>query len=160
MSNLKSIQRKIASIKNTRQITKAMKMVAGARFKKSHVAMDAFRPYAEAYNDIIKNISRNSVLYSHPFFKNSDNDMVGVVIISTDRGLCGSFNMNIFKLFFEEFRDKGMDSSRIRLYIIGRKGVNFFKNMVILLNLVPFFQEAILMPNYLKRCRLKYPVTS
>lgn len=130
MQNLKSIQRKIASIKNTRQITKAMKMVAGARFKKSHVAMDAFRPYAEAYSNVIKNISKNTVLRSHPFFANhvdSDNGKTGIIIISTDRGLCGSFNMNIFKLFFEEFKDKGADANRSRLYILGKKGINYFK---------------------------------
>lgn len=130
MPNLKSIKRKIASIKNTRQITKAMKMVAAAKFKKSQAAMNTFRPYSETYNGVIKNISRNTVLYSHPFFKNSGNSgngSIGIIIISTDRGLCGSFNMNLFKLFFEELNAKGLDSGQIKLYILGKKGAEFFK---------------------------------
>ena len=134
MPNLKSIKRKIASIKNTRQITKAMKMVAGAKFKKNQAAMNAFRPYSETYNSVIKNISRNSVLYSHPFFKknsghsgNSGNGNAGIIVISTDRGLCGSFNMNLFKLFFEELKAKGLGGNQIKLYILGKKGADFFK---------------------------------
>ncbi len=131
MPNLKSIKRKIASIKNTRQITKAMKMVAGAKFKKNQAAMNALRPYSEIYSGVIKNISRNTVLYSHPFFKknsgSSNGSGAGILIISTDRGLCGSFNMNLFKLFFEELKAKWLDESRIKLYILGKKGADFFK---------------------------------
>ena len=128
MPNLKSIKRKIASIKNTRQITKAMKMVAGAKFKKNQAAMNALRPYSEIYGGVIKNISRNTVLYNHPFFKkNSGNSVAGIIIISTDRGLCGSFNMNLFKLFFEELKARGLDESRIKLYVLGKKGADFFK---------------------------------
>ncbi|MCL4321208.1 MAG: ATP synthase F1 subunit gamma [Deltaproteobacteria bacterium] len=128
MPNLKSIKRKIASIKNTRQITKAMKMVAGAKFKKNQAAMNALRPYSEIYGGVIKNISRNTVLYNHPFFKkNSGNSVAGIIIISTDRGLCGSFNMNLFKLFFEELKARGLDGRRIKLYILGKKGADFFK---------------------------------
>ena len=131
MPNLKSIKRKIASIKNTRQITKAMKMVAGAKFKKNQAAMNALRPYSEMYGGVIKNISRNTVLYSHPFFKknsgSSNGSGAGILIISTDRGLCGSFNMNLFKLFFEELKAKWLDESRIKLYILGKKGADFFK---------------------------------
>ncbi len=129
MPNLKSIKRKISSIKNTKQITKAMKMVAGSKLKRNQSLMNEFRAYALTYDEIIKNISDNTVLYSHPFyFKSSgDNDNIGIIIISTDRGLCGSFNMNLFKLLFEELKAKGIQSSRIKLYILGKKALDFFK---------------------------------
>ncbi len=127
MPNLKSIKRKISSIKNTRQITKAMKMVAGSKLKRNQSAMNEFRAYASAYDDVIKNISKNTVLYSHPFYKKTSNGNTGIIIISTDRGLCGSFNMNLFKLFFEELKITGINSSQVKLYILGKKGLDFFK---------------------------------
>jgi F-type H+-transporting ATPase subunit gamma len=131
MPNLKSIKRKISSIKNTRQITKAMKMVAGSKLKRSQSAMNEFKPYAFTYGDIIKNISKNTVLYPHPFYNeppNRGNSNAGIIIISTDRGLCGSFNMNLFKLFFDALKAEGLDSRQARLYILGKKGSDFFKN--------------------------------
>ena len=127
MPNLKSIKRKISSIKNTRQITKAMKMVAGSKLKRNQSVMNEFRAYASAYDDVIKNISKNTVLYSHPFYKKTSNGNAGIIIISTDRGLCGSFNMNLFKLFFEELKITGINSSQVKLYILGKKGFDFFK---------------------------------
>ena len=133
MPNLKSIKRKISSIKNTRQITKAMKMVAGSKFKKNQSAMNEYRAYAGIYDGIINNIKNNSVLHLHPFYgKNDGKDRkiggnTGIVIISTDRGLCGSFNINLFKLFNEEIRSKGFDEGKIKIYVLGKKAYDFFK---------------------------------
>ncbi|MDA8158714.1 MAG: ATP synthase F1 subunit gamma [Deltaproteobacteria bacterium] len=127
MPNLKSIKRKISSIKNTRQITKAMKMVAGSKLKRNQSAMSEFKVYASAYDDVIKNISYNAVLYSHPFYGKASGGNTGIIIISTDRGLCGSFNINLFKLFFEELKTAGIDSNQAKLYILGKKGFDFFK---------------------------------
>jgi len=127
MPNLKSIKRKISSIKNTRQITKAMKMVAGSKLKRNQSAMNEFKAYASAYDDVIKNISDNTVLYSHPFYRKTDGGNTGIIIISTDRGLCGSFNINLFKLFLDELKSAGIDSSQAKLYILGKKGFDFFK---------------------------------
>jgi F-type H+-transporting ATPase subunit gamma len=130
MPNLKSIKSKISSIKNTRQITKAMKMVAGSKLKRSQSAMNEFKPYISAYSGVIQNISDNTVLYSHPFYGKTPeikNANAGIIIISSDRGLCGSFNMNLFKLFFEERKDRRLDSKSARLYILGKKGFDFLK---------------------------------
>ncbi len=134
MPNLKSIKRKISSIKNTRQITKAMKMVAGSKLKRNQSAMNEFRTYASTYDSVIKNISDNTVLYSHPFYgkilkkrEGGNGSNTGIIIISTDRGLCGSFNMNLFKLFFEELKVREINSSQVKLYILGKKGSDFFK---------------------------------
>ncbi|MGC8554830.1 MAG: ATP synthase F1 subunit gamma [Candidatus Acidulodesulfobacterium sp.] len=133
MPNLKSIKRKISSIKNTRQITKAMKMVAGSKFKKNQAAMNEYKAYAQIYDGIINNIKNNSVLHLHPFYgKNDGKDRktggnIGIVIISTDRGLCGAFNINLFKIFNEEIKSKGLDKGKVKLYILGKKAYDFFK---------------------------------
>jgi F-type H+-transporting ATPase subunit gamma len=89
--------------------------------------MNEFKAYASAYDDVIKNISYNAVLYSHPFYGKTSGGNTGIIIISTDRGLCGSFNINLFKLFFEELKTAGIDSNQAKLYILGKKGFDFFK---------------------------------
>lgn len=135
MPNLKSIKRKISSVKNTRQITRAMKMVAGAKLKRNQAAMNEFKAYSSSFDGIINNISKNTVLYSHPFYKKNlrdddkprDKISKGILIISTDRGLCGSFNMNLFKLFFEELEKAAPDADPAKLYILGKKGFDFFR---------------------------------
>ena len=133
MPNLKSIKRKISSIKNTRQITKAMKMVAGSKFKKNQAAMNEYKAYAAIYDGIMDNIKNNSVLHLHPFYgKIGEKDKktgvnTGIIIISTDRGLCGSFNINVFKLFNEETKSKALDESKIKIYVLGKKAYDFFK---------------------------------
>jgi F-type H+-transporting ATPase subunit gamma len=127
MPNLKTIKRKITSITNTRQITKAMKMVAGVKLKKNQLAMAEFRPYADTYKNVILNISKNTVLYKHPFFKKNLSENIGFILISANRGLCGSFNVNLFKLLSEEIKIKNIDVNKVKLFIIGRKGIDFFK---------------------------------
>ena len=147
MPNLKAIKRKISSIRNTRQITKAMKMVAGSKLKKSQSAMNGFRPYAFAYGETIETISKNTVLYSHPFYgpdlprvKNAGD--TGIIIISTDRGLCGSFNINLFKLVNEELLKKETEPHRVKLYILGKKAVDFFKKSGYGAEFGRFYSEA------------------
>lgn len=126
MPNLKSIKRKIESVKNTSQITRAMKMVAAAKFKKNLSSMNAFKPFMEAYEAVVKNISANTVLYSHPYFKKNTSGDSGVLLISSDRGLCGSFNVNLFKLFLESFPEKA-GREEVSLYISGKKALDLFK---------------------------------
>ena len=129
MPNLKSIKRKISSIKNTRQITKAMKMVAGSKFKKNQAIMNEYKAYAAIYDGIISNIKNNSVLHLHPFYGKDRKAVrnIGIVIISTDRGLCGSFNINLFKIFNEEIKSKYLDESKIKIFVLGKKAYDFFK---------------------------------
>jgi F-type H+-transporting ATPase subunit gamma len=110
--------------------------------------MNEFRSYAHTYDGVIKNISDNTVLSSHSFFGKilnkieGGNGNIGIIIISTDRGLCGSFNMNLFKLFYEELKIKGLNSSRVKLYILGKKAFDFFKKTNYDVIFSKFFSEA------------------
>ncbi|RZD17155.1 MAG: ATP synthase F1 subunit gamma [Candidatus Acididesulfobacter guangdongensis] len=128
MANLKAIKRKIASVKNTRQITKAMKMVAGAKLKKAQLAMNEFKPYATAYEQVIVNMTNNILLRNSSFFQIREKiSNVGFIVITSDRGLCGAFNVNIFKEVLDSIKKRNLGNNDINLYIAGKKGADFFK---------------------------------
>jgi F-type H+-transporting ATPase subunit gamma len=128
MPNLKSIKRKIGSVKNTRQITKAMKMVAGAKLKKAQLVMNEFKPYALTYEQVIGNMINNILLRNNPFFQIREKiNNIGFIIITSDRGLCGAFNVNIFKEATDIIKKRNLGNGNINLYIAGKKGADFFK---------------------------------
>jgi F-type H+-transporting ATPase subunit gamma len=97
MAGAKEIRGKIASIKNTQKITKAMEMVAASKMRKAQDRMRAARPYAEKIRKIIGHLRQVNLDYKHPFTLERPVQSVGIVVISTDRGLCGSLNLNLFK---------------------------------------------------------------
>jgi F-type H+-transporting ATPase subunit gamma len=97
MAGAKEIRGKIASIKNTRKITKALEMVAASKMRKAQDRMRAARPYAEKVRKMIGHLRQVNLDYKHPFTLERPVSSVGIVVISTDRGLCGSLNLNLFK---------------------------------------------------------------
>src|SRR5260370_2226936 len=97
MAGAKEIRGKIASIKNTQKITKAMEMVAASKMRKAQDRMRAARPYAEKIRKIIGHLRQVNLDYKHPFTLERPVQAVGIVVISTDRGLCRSLNLNLFK---------------------------------------------------------------
>jgi ATP synthase F1 gamma subunit len=96
MAGAKEIRGKIASIKNTRKITKAMEMVAASKMRKAQERMRAARPYAEKIRKIIGHLRQVNLDYKHPFTLERPEKSVGIIVISTDRGLCGSLNLNLW----------------------------------------------------------------
>ena len=97
MAGAKEIRGKIASIKNTRKITKALEMVAASKMRKAQDRMRAARPYAEKVRKMIGHLRQVNLDYKHPFTLERPVTSVGIVVIGTDRGLCGSLNLNLFK---------------------------------------------------------------
>jgi F-type H+-transporting ATPase subunit gamma len=97
MAGAKEIRGKISSIKNTRKITKAMEMVAASKMRKAQERMRAARPYAEKIRVIVGHLRQVNLDYKHPFTLERPVRTVGIVVISTDRGLCGSLNLNLFR---------------------------------------------------------------
>lgn len=127
MPSLKSIKKRISSVKNTRQITKAMKMVSAAKLRRSQDAIVAARPYADKMAQVLASLARREDPESHPLLHQREKRRALVVLMTGDRGLCGGFNANISKLAerFVRANDEGFE--QIDLMIIGRKGNDYLK---------------------------------
>jgi F-type H+-transporting ATPase subunit gamma len=129
MAGAKEIRGKIASIKNTQKITKAMEMVAASKMRKAQERMRASRPYAEKIRKIIGHLRQVNLDYKHPFTLERPIQSVGIVVISTDRGLCGSLNLNLFKATLGAIREAQSKNAKVYLCIIGSKALQFFRRL-------------------------------
>ena len=125
----KELRTKINSVKNTQKITRAMEMVAASKLRKTQNRMAASRPYADRIRTVIGHLSEANPDYRHPFLETRDVKRIGYIIITTDRGLCGSLNVNMFRALLNDMRewqDKGVE---IDVCIIGAKGIAFFRRL-------------------------------
>ena len=125
----KEIRSKIKSIKNTQKITKAMEMVAASKMKKAQDRMASSRPYAEKMRQVIGHLAMAHPEYKHPYLLEREVKRVGFIIVSTDRGLCGGLNVNLFRravMAMREWTQKGVE---IDLCILGNKGLGFFRRL-------------------------------
>jgi F-type H+-transporting ATPase subunit gamma len=129
MSGAKEIRTKIASIKNTQKITKAMQMVAASKMRKAQDRMRATRPYAEKMQNVVSHLAHAHPEYHHPFLEERTARRVGLIIISTDRGLCGGLNINLFKTAIASMKEWDADNLEIDLDLIGSKSNAFFKHL-------------------------------
>ena len=129
MAGAKEIRGKIASIKNTRKITKALEMVAASKMRKAQERMRAARPYAEKIRKIIGHLRAVNLDYKHPFTLERKVVAVGIVVISTDRGLAGSLNLNLFKATLAAIREAQSRGQKVSLCIIGSKALQFFRRL-------------------------------
>jgi F-type H+-transporting ATPase subunit gamma len=129
MAGAKEIRGKISSIKNTRKITKAMEMVAASKMRKAQDRMRAARPYAERIRVIVGHLRQVNLDYKHPFTLERPVQTVGIVVISTDRGLCGSLNLNLFKATLTAIREAQSNGAKVKLCLIGSKGLQFFRRL-------------------------------
>jgi F-type H+-transporting ATPase subunit gamma len=129
MAGAKEIRGKIASIKNTRKITKALEMVAASKIRKAQERMRAARPYAEKIRKIIGHLREVNLDFKHPFTLERPVRSIGIVVISTDRGLCGSLNLNLFKATLAAIRDAQSRNVKVSLCIIGSKALQFFRRL-------------------------------
>ena len=129
MAGAKEIRSKIASIKNTQKITKAMEMVAASKMRKAQERMRTARPYAEKIRKIVGHLRQVNLDYKHPFTIERPITSVGLIVISTDRGLCGGLNLNLFKAALAAIREAKGKNAKINLCLIGSKGVQFFRRL-------------------------------
>ena len=129
MAGAKEIRSKIASIKNTQKITKAMEMVAASKMRKAQERMRTARPYAEKIRKIVGHLRQVNLDYKHPFTLERPVKSVGIVVISTDRGLCGGLNLNLFKSVLGAVRDAQGRGVKVHLCLIGSKGLQFFRRL-------------------------------
>jgi len=126
MSGAKEIRSKISSIKNTQKITSAMEMVAASKMRKTQERMQASKPYATKIYDVIKHVARARAEYHHSFMQTRDVKRVGLIVVTSDRGLCGGLNANLLRETIHTMQDWHKDEKEIRLCLIGRKAKAFF----------------------------------
>ncbi len=129
MAGAKEIRGKIASIKNTQKITKAMEMVAASKMRKAQDRMRAARPYAEKIRKIVGHLRQVNLDYKHPFTLERPVRSVGIIVISTDRGLAGSLNLNLFKAALGAIREAQKQNAKVYVCAIGVKAVQFFRRL-------------------------------
>ncbi|MBL8268868.1 F0F1 ATP synthase subunit gamma [Steroidobacter sp.] len=129
MPGVKEIRVKIASFKSTQKITKAMEMVAASKMRKAQERMRATRPYAEKIRTVIGHLRLANPDYKHPFMVEREVKSVGFIIVSTDRGLCGGLNVNLFKATLAAMREWQKQGKQVSVCTIGSKGVQFFRRL-------------------------------
>ncbi len=129
MSGAKEIRGKIASVKNTQKITSAMELVAASKMRKAQDRMAASKPYAEKIRQVVRHLANSNPEYKHTYMDEREVKRVGVIVVSSDRGLCGGLNINLFKKTLQltkEWKEKGCE---VDMALIGTKAVSFFRSV-------------------------------
>jgi F-type H+-transporting ATPase subunit gamma len=127
MANLKEIKNRIESVQSTQQITKAMKMVSAAKFRKAEEAILENRPYSDKMLEVLSSLAVRTLEEAHPLLERRDPKNVALVVFSSDRGLCGSFNGNILRSVHRFLQEKADQYEGISLYVVGKKAREFFR---------------------------------
>jgi len=127
MATLRDIKRRIRAVKNTRQITKAMKMVAASKLRKAQTRMLAMRPYADKMRTIISGLASGADMELHPLLASRPRKTVEVLVMTSDRGLCGAFNSNILKSAMATIARLKAEGFGVSVSAIGKKAADYFK---------------------------------
>jgi F-type H+-transporting ATPase subunit gamma len=127
MPSLQGLRRKIGSIKNTQKITKAMKMVAAAKLKRAQDRILAARPYAKKMAVVLGSLSSRVNRQAHPLLRKPSGNRIELLVVTSDRGLCGAFNTNILRRAVEFLRERQEAGCTVTVSVIGRKGRDFFR---------------------------------
>jgi F-type H+-transporting ATPase subunit gamma len=130
MPGTKEIRVKIKSVQNTRKITKAMEMVAASKMRKAQERMRHARPYGEKIRNVAAHISHANPEYRHPFLVNRDSvKRVGLIVITTDKGLCGALNTNLLRLVLNQYKEWQGQGEEIDVCALGNKGLGFMQRL-------------------------------
>jgi F-type H+-transporting ATPase subunit gamma len=126
MATLKAIRKRISSVRNTQQITKAMKMVSAAKLRRAQEAAVQARPYAEKMTELLRNVSSRVSSEAHPLLRSRDEKKIHLVLFTSDRGLCGGYNANLIRAA-DAFIRQHAGEQEIELTLVGRKGADYFR---------------------------------
>jgi F-type H+-transporting ATPase subunit gamma len=126
MATLKAIRKRVSSIRNTQQITKAMKMVSAAKLRRAQEAAVQARPYAEKMTELLKNVSARLSSQAHPLLQVRDEKKIQLVLFTSDRGLCGGYNANLIRAA-EAFMRKNASGKEVEVTLVGRKGADYYR---------------------------------
>ncbi len=125
MAGGKEIKSKIGSVKNTQKITSAMEMVAASKMRRAQDSMAASRPYAENMRNVIGHIALGNLEFSHPYMVEREAKRVGYIVVSTDRGLCGGLNINLFKQVLADAGKQQSAGAEVEFAVVGSKATHF-----------------------------------
>ena len=128
MAGAKEIRTKIASVKNTQKITSAMQMVAASKMRKAQEKMSQSRPYSKGLRNIIDHIASSHSEFHHPFMIKRDVKNVGFIVVSTDRGLCGGLNINLFRTVLSKMKEYSDQGIGIKVVLLGSKAAGYFNH--------------------------------
>jgi F-type H+-transporting ATPase subunit gamma len=145
MASLKSIKKRIVSVKNTRQITKAMKMVSAAKLRRAQENVVAARPYAQKMGEVLQSLAGNLEGDQHPLLEKRSAKKLLLLVVTSDRGLCGGFNSNLCKAGERYIKEKQAEFEQISIMTVGRKGYEFLKSRH---TIYKNFSNIISKPNY------------
>lgn len=130
MSQAREIRNKIASIKNTQKITRAMELVAASKMRKAQNRMAVSRPYAQKIRNVISHVAAAQSEFHHPYLEErTEIKRVGYIVVTTDRGLCGGLNVNMLRTLLRDMKRWEQQGAAIDLSVIGRKGESFFRSV-------------------------------
>ncbi len=127
MATLRDIQKRIKAVENTKKITKAMKMVAAAKLRKVQTRMLDLRPYADKMHDVLISLAKGADRESHPLLSLRPRKTVEVVVVTSDRGLCGAFNTNILKAAQDAIDSYTKEGFEVSISTVGKKARDYFK---------------------------------
>ena len=134
MAALKDIKRKITAVSKTKQITKAMNMVAASKFKAAQMRMENFRPYASKFMDVLNSLALRVSPETHPLLAVREPKKIRVICMTSDRGLCGGFNTNLIKATERFMAAKLKEGKEVALIPVGRKGRDYFRKKTTIMN--------------------------
>ncbi|MGZ8428836.1 MAG: ATP synthase F1 subunit gamma [Candidatus Deferrimicrobiaceae bacterium] len=127
MANLRVIRKRIGSVKSTQQITKAMKMVSAAKLKRAQDAIVAARPYARLMREVVQAVARRAGQDAHPLLLSRETKKLGLLVITSDRGLCGGFNSNLLRAVNRFLQENQGRYEEVALFVVGRKSRDFLR---------------------------------
>lgn len=139
---MREIKRQIKSTQNTKQITRAMEMVAAANLRRAQRAAEAARPYSDKLKEVVGSIATGTKGVQHPMLQKREVKKTGYLVITSDKGLAGGYNANVLRKVLGEIREKHKSTDEYTVFVIGRKGSNFFRKRNI-----PILQEITGVPD-------------
>ena len=125
----KEIRGKIKSVENTKKITKAMEMVAASKMRKAQDRMRAARPYSDKVRNVAANLGKANPEYTHAFMRHNDVKAAGIIVVSTDKGLCGGLNTNVLRAVTQKIRELQGEGQAVQTVAIGNKGLGFLNRV-------------------------------
>jgi F-type H+-transporting ATPase subunit gamma len=127
MANLRAIRKRISSVKSTQQITRAMKMVSAAKLRRAQDGINAARPYARKMREVVTAVAARAASDAHPLLTSREAKKLALLVVTSDRGLCGSFNSGLTRAVHRFLNEHRGEYEEITLFVVGRKGRDFFR---------------------------------